>query len=244
MSFFLASVLPYLAVALFCGGLIWRIARWRRAPVPYPLTLAPPQSGRAAAIVRELITFRALWQGDRRLWFWAWLMHAALALVIVGHFFGIGALGRQFTWLGLSAATSKALSAQLGIAAGAVLVLGLTALAIRRAVDPQVRRLSAAEDYIALVLLFAIAATGMAMRLGPWPVDLAEVRAYLVGLALFQPQLLPSQPLAVVHLTLAAVLLAYLPFSKLVHFAGAVVGQMLLTQLAPRYPTPRPRDAA
>ena len=244
MQLFLGCVLPYFAVALFCGGLIWRIARWLRTPAPYPLTLAPPPGARSAAITRELLAFRALWQGDRRLWFWAWTMHATLALVIVGHFFGIGALGRQFTWLGVSAAVSESLSARLGIAAGAVLVLGLTALAFRRAVDPQLRRLSAAEDYFGLGLLLAIAATGMAMRLGPWPVDVAEVRAYLVGLAVFHPHPLPSQPLAVVHLALAAGLLAYLPFSKLVHFAGALVAQVLLSQPAPRYPTPRPGDVA
>ncbi|MFH0899897.1 MAG: sulfate reduction electron transfer complex DsrMKJOP subunit DsrM [Pseudomonadota bacterium] len=35
---FLAVVLPYLAALVFLGGLVWRVLRWARSPVPFRIT--------------------------------------------------------------------------------------------------------------------------------------------------------------------------------------------------------------
>ena len=244
MLFFLGCVLPYLAAAVFCGGMVRQTARWLRTPAPFPLTLAPPPNGRAAGIAWELLSFRTLWRGERRLWIGAWLTHAALALVLVGHLLGIGTLAQQFTWLGCSAPASVALSGELGMAAGIGLGVGLTALGIRRLTHPQVRRLSSAEDFFVVGLLLAIVATGLALRLGPGHVDLAEVRTYVAGLLSLNPRAIPAQPLLVAHFTLVNLLLLGFPFSKLVHLTGAIVGQALITQPAPQYPQPGQGDAA
>jgi nitrate reductase gamma subunit len=47
LRFIVGGVLPYLAVAVFVGGMIHRIMVWRRLPSP-PITLFPaPPDGKA-----------------------------------------------------------------------------------------------------------------------------------------------------------------------------------------------------
>src|SRR5208282_4988532 len=99
VRFILGAVVPYACWAVFILGMAWRTGSWLRRPVPVSLTLLPgPTSlgGRAAAMASELLGFRSLWRGDRRLWAAAWLAHVALAVVLAGHVAGIATLACQF----------------------------------------------------------------------------------------------------------------------------------------------------
>ncbi len=98
-----------------------------------------------------------------------------------------------------------------------LLAICLIALACRRMVIPEVRRLSDPSDYADLLLLLAVVASGLLMRGMAADIDLAEVRAYLYGLATFHPLARPWHPLLLAHFTLVNGLLLYSPFSKLVH---------------------------
>ncbi len=241
MRFILGVVVPYASWAVFVLGMAWRTASWLRRPVPVSVTLLPGPSslgGRAGAMAAELLGFRSLWRGDRRLWLAAWLTHLALAVVLAGHVVGIATLAGQFCWLGASAADSALWSKSLGLASGSMLLVLLAILALRRVTIPELRRLSDPSDYFALALLLAVAGTGMAMRLAGPEVDLAAVRGYLAGLIALRPVELPALPLLVAHLTLFHVLLLYFPFSKLVHVTGGIVSRELVLRPAPVYPTP------
>ncbi len=241
VRFILSFVLPYLSWAVFVLGLTWRTGSWLRRPVPVSITLLPGPSsrvGRAAAMASELLGFRSLWRGDRRLWLAAWLTHLALAVVLAGHVAGIATLAGQFCWLGASAATSVLWSKALGLAGGSGLLVLLAILALRRVTIPELRRLSDPSDYFALALLLAVAGTGMALRLAGPEVDLAAVRGYLAGLIVLRPVELPAVPLLVTHLTLFHILLLYFPFSKLMHVTGGIVSRELVLRPAPVYPTP------
>jgi nitrate reductase gamma subunit len=241
MLFLLGCVLPYLAVAMFLIGMALRTWNWLRKPVPFQLTLFPAQHGvvsQAAAVAKELLLFQGLYRGDRRLWCWAWLMHVALAAIILGHVVGIAFVSRQFTYLGASPATSKALSLTFGVIFGLLFVLSVLALCYRRTTIPEVKRLSDPADYFDLALLLAIAVTGLHMRLTTPEVDPVAVRTYLWGLLTFRPVAIPTAWIFVSHFALVNVLLMYFPFSKLVHLTGGVVSRALLVQSAPRYPTP------
>jgi len=93
-------------------------------------------------------------------------------------------------------------------------------LLLRRLVIPTVRYVSLVGDYFPLFLLLAIAGSGIWMR-HLAPTDIPSIKAMALGLVQFAPVVAPSvSPLFYGHLALVSVLLAYFPFSKLVHAPG------------------------
>ncbi|HBI16104.1 MAG TPA: menaquinol oxidoreductase [Desulfobulbaceae bacterium] len=102
------------------------------------------------------------------------------------------------------------------------LVLGLLLLFGRRLINRQVRYLSLANDYFPLFLIFGIAATGILMRFFlRTDVDIVSIKRLAVGLVTFQPVILSEiSSIFYIHLFLVSVLLAYFPYSKLMHLGG------------------------
>jgi len=101
-----------------------------------------------------------------------------------------------------------------------VIVAALSYLFLRRLFNPQVRYISLANDYFPLLLILAIAATGMLMR-HVWRVDIVGIKQLAMGLATFSPTVPDGiGNLFYVHLFLVSVLVAYFPFSKLMHAGG------------------------
>ena len=102
------------------------------------------------------------------------------------------------------------------------IVLALLFLFARRLINGQVRYLSLANDYFPLFLIFAIVTTGILMRFFlRADVDINAIKQLAVGLVTFQPTIVTKiSPLFYVHLFLVCTLLAYFPFSKLMHMGG------------------------
>ncbi|MFH1740359.1 MAG: sulfate reduction electron transfer complex DsrMKJOP subunit DsrM [bacterium] len=101
-----------------------------------------------------------------------------------------------------------------------IFVGALTYLFLRRVVIPQVRYISLASDYFPLFLILGIGTTGLLMRYF-FKTDIVGVKQLAVGLATFQftvPDNIGA--LFYVHIFLVSVLLAYFPFSKLMHLGG------------------------
>ncbi len=101
-----------------------------------------------------------------------------------------------------------------------ILLAAVTFLFLRRVVRPYLRYLSLPADYFPLMLIFAIGATGLLMR-HVFRVDIVSVKELTVGLVTFSPAI-NGQIGAIffVHVFLVCVLLAYFPFSKLMHLGG------------------------
>ena len=96
----------------------------------------------------------------------------------------------------------------------------LVYLLVRRLTNVQVRYISLASDYFPLFLLLGIGISGFWLR-HLAKTDIVGVKALAVGLMSFRPTVPGSiSPLFYAHLFLISVLLAYFPFSKLVHMAG------------------------
>ncbi|KAF0182752.1 MAG: nitrate reductase gamma subunit [Nitrospirae bacterium] len=101
-----------------------------------------------------------------------------------------------------------------------MLVAAATFLFARRVLLPQIRYISMAADYFPLFLILGIAISGILMRYFI-RVDITGAKQVIIGLVSFQPA--PSAEVGVIfyiHLFLVSTLLAYFPFSKLMHFGG------------------------
>ncbi len=99
-------------------------------------------------------------------------------------------------------------------------ILAVTYLFLRRVVIPQVRYISFAADYFPLFLIFAIGATGILMRYFI-RVDVVTIKQLTVGLATFSPTISGEiGSIFFIHIFLVSTLLAYFPFSKLMHLGG------------------------
>ena len=93
-------------------------------------------------------------------------------------------------------------------------------LFLRRLFDSRIRYISMAQDYFPLFLILAIGTTGILMRYFI-KVDLVSIKELGVGLLSFNPSIPEGiSPLFFLHLFLVSSLIAYFPFSKLMHMAG------------------------
>ena len=102
-----------------------------------------------------------------------------------------------------------------------LLLAAVTYLFLRRIYLPQMRYLSLPTDYFPLFLILALGLTGVLMRYFI-RVDITAVKELAIGLFRFAPPrtLDGIGTIFFIHLFCLSVLIAYFPFSKLMHFAG------------------------
>lgn len=101
-----------------------------------------------------------------------------------------------------------------------IILGGLLYLLGRRIVNLQIRYFSLFADYFALFLLIGLALSGVFLRYFV-KTDLLGVKELAMGLVTLSP-VAPAgiSPIFFMHLFLLSVLLAYFPFSKLMHMGG------------------------
>jgi nitrate reductase gamma subunit len=206
------ALLFYVATAVLVAGLVARIVLYARTPQPLkiPTTPAPTtRSGVVFRMFREVAFFESLFKGN--LWIWAlgWLFHVSLALVLLRHL-------RYFTepvwgWV--------VFVQPFGIYAGLAMAAGLAGLWARRFLVERIRYISTPSDHLMLALLLLIAASGLMMKFVSHT-DVVAVKAFFLGLMVFDWQPLPADGLLYVHLGLVAALMIVFPYSKLLHAPG------------------------
>ena len=206
------SILFYIAFAVFAVGLIRRILIYLKIPSPLviPTTPAPvTRTGVAARLFREVVFFESLFKGSKWTWLFGWLFHFGMLLVLLRHL-------RYFTepvWSWVAALQWA------GIYAGMVMLVGLVGLLIRRLAVDRIRYISSPSDYLMLILLIAIAGSGLLMKYF-WHTDVMALKAFSLGLMTFDWAPLPNDPLLLIHLLLVVILMIVFPFSKLLHVPG------------------------
>ncbi|MFZ0131224.1 MAG: sulfate reduction electron transfer complex DsrMKJOP subunit DsrM [Desulfobacterales bacterium] len=103
---------------------------------------------------------------------------------------------------------------------GLVLLAAVTYLLLRRLFVPGVKYISLASDYFPLFLIIGIAFTGILMRYFT-KIDVTAAKELAMGLVTFRPSIPATLGgIFYVHLLFVSVLLAYFPFSKLMHLGG------------------------
>ncbi|OGT02449.1 MAG: nitrate reductase [Gallionellales bacterium RIFCSPLOWO2_12_FULL_59_22] len=206
------AVLFYLATLAFVVGLLYRINVYARTPAPLKIPTTPAPTTRGGVVLRmarEVVLFESLFKANLWIWSMGWLFHASLALVLLRHL-------RYFTepvwgWV--------ALIQPFGLYAGFTMLLGLCGLWVRRLFVERIRYISTPSDHLMLVLLIAIAVSGLLMQFAVHT-DVIAVKSFFLGLMRFDIQPLPADVLLAVHLLLVLLLLAIFPFSKLLHAPG------------------------
>jgi nitrate reductase gamma subunit len=203
------------AVLVGVAGVVWRLVRWFKAPQQYPLVLTPaPTStlGVASRLALESVAFRSLFRADKLGWLLGWSFHCALVLILIRHLWLV--FDALPAWIGPIVSAGAVLTA--------VLALSLLGLGVRRAVHPRIRYISAPSDYLWLVLLLALVASGGWMGYVE-PQRLGELRGFVNAWARFEVAALPMNGAFLVHVALASVLVVAFPFSKLMHGPGVMV---------------------
>ena len=230
------AALIYLSVAVFLLGMGWRITTWLRAPVPLKIPLTPGPTTAAEVVERlagEVFLFRSLFAADRSLWAAAWVFHVSLVLLAVGHVAGLVVPDFSAGVLGLTSDQFSHLAHVTGGAFGIIAMLPLIYLFVRRLFIERMRFISAFSDYFALALLFLVIATGNKMRFGEG-FDIVKAREFVGGLIVFQPVAPPQDFVFFAHMVLVCALLAYIPFSKLMHLGGIFFSPTLNQTNIPR----------
>jgi nitrate reductase gamma subunit len=104
-----------------------------------------------------------------------------------------------------------------------IILIALTYLVLRRFGSPQLRYISLTSDYFALFLISGVVISGIVMRLF-FRADVTAVKELALGVISLHPALPEGLGLAFfTHLFLVSTLLAYFPFSKLMHGAGVLL---------------------
>jgi len=204
---------------------------WIRSnPVESPSGLA----GVIGRMALEVFLFRSLFRntdvaivGQRPvygsakwLWFFGLLFHWSLLIIVLRHLrFFIEPIA---PWInGLSAIDGFF---EIGVPtlylSDAALLTGLSFLLLRRVVVPQLKYISLFADYVALLLILSIVTTGLLMR-HFFPADLLQVKNLALGWVTFSPVVPARIGLVLsIHLCFVFTLLAWFPFSKLMHMGG------------------------
>ena len=192
-------------------------------------------AGVLARMFFEIVTFRSLFRntrvelvGDRIsykwvvwLWLFAILFHYSFLAVVVRHLrFFLEPVPGFIKFL-------EQIDGILQVGLPGVMISGLTLLAgatlllLRRIFIAKINYISKAADYFPLILIIGIALTGLAMRYFT-KVDVVKVKELTMGLATFHVGI-PEGGLSglfYVHLFFVSILVAYIPFSKLMHMGG------------------------
>jgi len=209
---FLFVFLPYISVGIFLVGILYRFWRWAKTPVPLRIVTPPAPNTRlgvAWRLVGDALWFPNLLKADKLLWVGGFLLHALLWLVMLRHlrFF----LYPVPEWVGAVQT--------LGLYSGYLIPLPLAFLLARRLLIDRALYISILGDYFALLLLLAVTVSGVLLELF-FRTYVVDVKALVISLIHFQPQVPDAHWLFVLHFLLVMALLIYFPFGKLMHSGG------------------------
>ena len=210
-------VLFYAAIIVLIGGITNKVLQYKRVPAPLKITVTPApltKSGVAWRLTTEVVLFNSLFRSSKWTWIFGWMFHFALLLAFFRHLrYAISP--DNFLWPIISLEWVQS----FGKYAGFAMVAGLIGLLGRRIFVDRVRYISSPSDYLMLLLILAIAGSGLMMNYVSHT-DIVQLKAFIMGLFFFDWQNLPSDAILLVHLTLVLILSFVFPISKLLHAPG------------------------
>ncbi len=227
------------------AGQQWSFPWIKSSPLDNPRSGA----GAVGRMVLEVLLFRSLFRNTRleyarsedgsprinyqwELWLWvaALAFHYSFLVIFLRHFrfflepipWFVHLLESLDGFMDLGTLPFTGLGAPGVYLSDALLMAGVAYLIVRRLYISHTRYISLVSDFFPLFLILAVAKTGILMRYFI-RVDIVAVKELALGLFTFSPNPELLGKIGVmfyVHLFAVCVLIAYFPFSKLMHFAG------------------------
>ena len=210
-------LLFYVAMITLVAGVANKIMQYARVPAPLKVPVTPAPLTKTGVVYRfftEVVFFNSLFRATKWTWIFGWIFHLALLLAFFRHLRYVISPD-SFLWPIINLEPVQA----FGKYAGFAMVFGLLGLFGRRIFVDRVRYISSPSDYLMLILLAAIAVTGLLMTFVSHT-DIVQLKAFIMGLFLFDWQNLPSDIILLTHLTLVLFLMVIFPISKLLHAPG------------------------
>jgi nitrate reductase gamma subunit len=235
LSFLIAGLGVYVAVALFLGGSLYRLIRWWRTPkstIHQGMFPKPRGLPRALKLAGDTFVFPWVLTTDAWMWFFVIGMHLAGLGLFFGHTRLFGDVPLMLNLFG--AGGMETLGNVLGTTIGIFLFMAFSYFLIRRMKSPY-KELSVPADYLLLLLILLLILLGDHLRL-THPYSLDDYRSYMASVLAFNPHFPASiassgsEPVLLGHIATADILIAYFPFSKLVHFFGTFAGNWLRSE--------------
>ena len=224
---FLWVAFPWLAIAAFVIGMIWR---WRTDQFGWTTHSSQIYESKLLRLSSPLF-------------------HYGMLFVFIGHVMGL-AIPKSWTQaMGISDSVYHLIATYPGVIAGIAAVLGLIGLLYRRIVNRSVFLATSASDKVMYLFLGAailsgfIATVSLQLFGGPHGYDYREtISPWLRSLFLFnpQPELMVDVPLSFkLHIIAGFLLFAVWPFTRLIHALSAPVGYVNRPYVVYRSRTPR-----
>ncbi|MDP8206446.1 MAG: sulfate reduction electron transfer complex DsrMKJOP subunit DsrM [Candidatus Electryonea clarkiae] len=253
LNFVFGVIIPYAAIAIFLIGVVYRVLKWAKAPVPFriPTTSGQQKSldwikndnlesphntlGVIGRMLLEVLFFRSLFRNTKTelkdnsklvygssKWLWAGGMafHWSFLIIFLRHFKYFVQPTPKWVMLLQDVDSFFQIGLPIVYITDFLILAALTFLFLRRVMDSRLRYMSLLNDYFPLLLIIGIATTGVLMRYFI-KVDIISIKELGTGLLSFHP-ILPEgvNPLFYLHFFYVCTLIAYFPFSKLMHMGG------------------------
>lgn len=206
------AALFYVATFVLLAFTAYKIWGYAKTPAPLKIPTTPAPTTRLGVVfrmVKELTIFESLFKSSKWTWLFGWMFHFGLLLVLLRHL-------RYFTdpvWAWV------VFLQPFGKYAAFMMLAGLAGLWARRILVDRVRYISAPSDHLMLLLLIAIGVTGALMTFVDHT-DIVSLKAFILGLMVFDWSPMPNDLVLIVHLSLVILLMIIFPFSKLLHAPG------------------------
>lgn len=210
-NFFL-GYLPYIALAVFTTGLIYRIIR---------------RNNTVQATSSQFVS------KDKAILWGSMLFHFAIILVFLGHIFGMLTPEWLYSWF-MSNETKRLIAIILGSLSGGVALLGIVMLTYRRFTNKRVQSTGKLQDYIVVSLLL------LQIALGLWGTyittqsplsDYMAMEYWAQGIFIFEPDswryIENADIVYKLHIVNGFLILIIFPFTKLMHMVMVPVGYFL-----------------
>lgn len=207
----------YVAMITLVAGIANKLLQYKRVPAPLKIAVTPAPLTRTGVVYRfftEVVLFNSLFRASKWTWIFGFIFHVSLLLAFFRHLRYVISPDSLIWPL-----VDNILVQSFGHYAGFAMVFGLFGLFARRIFVDRVRYISSPSDYLMLLLLLGIAITGL-MMVYVERTDIIQLKAFIMGLFLFDWQNLPGDIILLGHLTMVLFLAMIFPISKLLHAPG------------------------
>lgn len=181
--------------------------------------------GEISFMIREIFFFRECFMRNRSLWFVSYPLHMGVYLWAMWFFLLIWGTVLNFTGAPVTGESTAVfgkitywVTVVVGVLSFVLGTFGSIGLVVQRLARESLRMYSSIADYFNLICLAAVFGSGLcAWYLNDRGFD--DMRRYVENLIAFN-RLTNMNPATAIHITLTALFIAYLPFTRMIHFVA------------------------